>query len=111
MRRTATRPAVRLAGPARPAHGWGGAARGAWEPLQPLPSGPGRGAASPRPYVTRREGPWQAWAFPARELEVEGAGGVGVNLQEVLRACGPCARFFSTGRGWGGGWHGGGCRR
>lgn len=49
--------------------------------------------------------------LPGPGAEVEGAGGVGVNLQEVLRACGPSARFFSTGRGWGGGWHRGGRRR
>lgn len=77
VRRAATRPAVRLARDARRM------ACGAWEPLQPLPSGQGRGAASLRPYVTRREGPWRARAFPARELGVEGAGDVGVNLQEV----------------------------
>lgn len=31
------------------------------------PFRPGPGAASPRPYVTGREGPGRAWAFPARE--------------------------------------------
>lgn len=58
-------------------------------PSSLLPFRPGPGAASPRPYLARREGPWRAWAFPTPENVIEGAGRRGSELARSFEGVGP----------------------